>query len=97
MKKQTIARSDISKKSKNLKIAMPKIHAKNEEDPVKNKKIARRNVLAKLGERKNAQVQTTLMTRSCTLCTLKDSQNSLVSKSEKFLELALKLKKLWPK
>jgi hypothetical protein len=52
-------------------------HAKNEEDPVKNKKIARRNILAKLGERKNAQVQNTLMTRSCTLCTLKDSQNSL--------------------
>jgi hypothetical protein len=28
---------------------------------------------------------------------LKGSQNSLVSKTEKFLELALKLEKLWPK
>jgi hypothetical protein len=57
--------------------------------------------LAKLGERKNGQVQATVKTSRCALfpyiCALKGSQNSLVSKSEKFLELALKLEKLWPK
>jgi hypothetical protein len=74
---------------------------KNEEDPVENKEMARSDVLAKLGERKNCQVQATPKTSRCALysyiCALKGSQNSLVSKSEKFLELALKLEKLWPK
>jgi hypothetical protein len=32
---------------------------KNEKDPVENKKMARSDVLAKLGERKNGQVQAT--------------------------------------
>jgi hypothetical protein len=77
------------------------LHVKNEEDPVENKKMARSDVLAKLGERKNGQVQATPKTRRCALCSyicaLKGSQNSLVSKSEKFLELASKLEKLWPK
>jgi hypothetical protein len=77
------------------------LHLKNEQDPVENKKMARSDVLAKLGERKNGQVQATPKTSRCALksyiCALKGSQNSLVSKSEKFLELALKLEKLWPK
>jgi hypothetical protein len=74
---------------------------KNEEDQVENKKMARSDVLAKLGERKNGQVQATPKTSRCALfsyiCAFKGSQNSLVFKSEKFLELALKLEKLWPK
>jgi hypothetical protein len=83
-------------------VNIPKIlHVKNEEDPVENKKMARSDVLAKMGERKNGQVQATPKTSRCALCSyicaLKGSQNSLVSKSEKFLELALKLEKLWPK
>jgi hypothetical protein len=83
-------------------VNIPKILlVKNEEDPVENKKMARSDVLAKLGERKNGQVQATPKTSRCVLfsyiCALKDSQNSLVSKSEKFLELPSKLEKLWPK
>jgi hypothetical protein len=83
-------------------VNIPKIlHEQNEEDPVENKKMARSDVLAKLGERKNGQFQATPKTSRCALwsyiCALKGSQNSLVSKSEKFLELALKLEKLWPK
>jgi hypothetical protein len=81
-------------------VNIPKIlHVQNEEDPVENKKMARSDVLAKLGERKNGQVQATPNTSRCALCSkicaIKGSQNSLVSKSEKFLEL--KLEKLWPK
>jgi hypothetical protein len=41
------------------------LHVKNEEDPVENKKMARSDVLAKLGERKNGQVQATLKTSRC--------------------------------
>jgi hypothetical protein len=83
-------------------VNIPKIlHVKNEEDPVENKKMARNDVLAKLGEQKNGQVQATPKTSRCALCSyicaLKGSQNSLVTKSEKFLELASKLEKLWPK
>jgi hypothetical protein len=83
-------------------VNIPKIlHVKNQEDPVENKKMVRSDVLAKLAERKNGQVQVTPKTSRCVLfsyiCALKGSQNSLVSKSEKFLELALKLEKLWPK
>jgi hypothetical protein len=83
-------------------VNIPKIlHVKNEEDPVENKKMARSDVLAKLGERKYGQVQATPKTNRFALfsyiCALKRSQNSLVFKSEKFLELALKLEKLWPK
>jgi hypothetical protein len=79
-------------------VNIPKIlHAENEEDPVENKKMVLSDVLAKLGERKNGQVQATLKTRSCMLfsciCALKDIQNSLISKSEKFLELTSKLRK----
>jgi hypothetical protein len=74
---------------------------KNEENPVENKKMARSDVLPKLGERKNGQVQATPKTSRCALFSyiraLKGSQNSLVSNSEKFLELAFKLEKLWPK
>jgi hypothetical protein len=82
-------------------VNIPKIlHVKNEEDPVENKKMARSDVLAKLSERKNGQVQATVKTSRCALfsytCAIKGSQNSLVSKSVRFLELALKLKKLWP-
>jgi hypothetical protein len=56
--------------------------------------MGRSDVLAKLGKRKNGQVQVTLKTRTCTLfllciCTLKDSQNNLVSKSEKLFEANL--------
>jgi hypothetical protein len=41
-------------------INIPKIlHVKNEEDPVENKKMARSDILAKLGERKNGQVKAT--------------------------------------
>jgi hypothetical protein len=74
---------------------------KNEEDPVENKKMARSDVLTKLGERKNSQVQATPKTSRCALCSyicaLQGSQNSLVFKSEKFLKLTFKLEKLWPK
>jgi hypothetical protein len=49
------------------------------------------DVLEKFGERKDDQVQATPKTSRCALfsyiCALKGSQNSLVSKSEKFLEL----------
>jgi hypothetical protein len=66
------------------------LHVKNEEDPVENKKMARSDVLAKLGERKNGQVQATPKTSRCALFSyifaLKGSQNSQVFKSEKFLE-----------
>jgi hypothetical protein len=85
-------------------VNIPKIlHVKNEENPVANKKMARSDVLAKLGVRKtkNGQVQATPKTSRCALCSyicaLRGSQSSLVSKSEKFLDLALKLEKLWPK
>jgi hypothetical protein len=79
-------------------VHIPKIlHVKNEEAPVEDKKMAWSDFLAKLGERKNGQVQATPKTSRCALfsyiCALKGSQNSLVSKSE-FLELALKLEKL---
>jgi hypothetical protein len=43
------------------------LHVKNEEDPVESKKMARSDVLAKLGERKNGQVQATLKTSSSAL------------------------------
>jgi hypothetical protein len=64
-------------------VNIPKIlHVKNEEDSVENKKMARSDVLAKLGERKNGQVQATPKTNRCALCSyicaLKGSQNSLV-------------------
>jgi hypothetical protein len=50
-------------------VNIPKIlHVKNEEDPVENKKIARSDVLAKLGERKDGQVQATPKTSRCALC-----------------------------
>jgi hypothetical protein len=73
-------------------VNIPKIlHVKNEEDPVENKKMAWSDVLAKLGERKNGQVQATPKTSRSALfsyiCALKDSnQNSLVSKSEKLYQ-----------
>jgi hypothetical protein len=44
------------------------LHVKNEEDPVENKKMARSDVLAKLGERKNGQVQATPKTSRCAQC-----------------------------
>jgi hypothetical protein len=70
-------------------VNIPKIlHVKNEEDPGENKKMARSDVLAKLGERKNGQVQATVKTSRCALfpyiCALKGSQKSLVSKSKVF-------------
>jgi hypothetical protein len=77
------------------------IHSQNEEDAIKNKKMARSDVSANLGERKNGQVQATLKLKTSTcalfscICAIKISQNSLVSKSDKFLEPGLKLEKLW--
>jgi hypothetical protein len=43
------------------------LHVKNEEEPVENKKMARSDVLAKLGERKNGQVQVTPKTSTFAL------------------------------
>jgi hypothetical protein len=63
--------------------------------------MPRSDVLAKLGEQKNDRIQATIKTSLCALfscmCALKDSQNSLVSKSEKFLELAFKTQKVMTK
>jgi hypothetical protein len=62
---------------------------------LKTKKWPRSDVLGKLGEEKNGQVQATLKTSKCALfsciCALKDSQNSLVSKYER-VKNKLKLK-----
>jgi hypothetical protein len=83
-------------------VNIPKIlHVKNEEDPVENKKMARSDVLAKLGERKNGQVRATPKTSRCALCSyicaFKGTQNSPVSKSEKFLEFSFKTRKVMAK
>jgi hypothetical protein len=59
---------------------------------LKTKKMAQSDVSAKLRERKNSQVPATIETSSCILfskvLTRKNCQNSLISKSEKFLELS---------
>jgi hypothetical protein len=56
---------------KQILVDTPKIlHAKNEEATVENKKkMARSDVLVKMGERKNVKVQATLKTITCALFT----------------------------
>jgi hypothetical protein len=81
-------------------VYIPKIlYVKNEEDPVENKKWLGAMFWQNLMNQK--MVQATPKISRCAvfsyICAFKGSQNSLVSKSEKFLELALKLEKLWPK
>jgi hypothetical protein len=72
-------------------VHIPKIlHVNIEEDPVEIKKMYWNHVLVKLGERKNGQVQATLKTSTQYMCAIfmhMHMQNSLVSKSGRFLEL----------
>jgi hypothetical protein len=55
--------------------------------------MGRTHVLAKLGERKNGQIQATLKTSTCALIScikaFKNSQNNLVSESEQYFKLQL--------
>jgi hypothetical protein len=65
---------NIKNLSYQILVNIPKIHVKNEEDPVENKKMARSDVLAKLGERKNGQVQASPKTSRCALYTFSFSR-----------------------
>jgi hypothetical protein len=65
-------------------VNIPKIlHVKNKEDPVENKKMARTDVLAKLGDRKNGQVQATPKTSRCALCSYICALNGQNKKGQK--------------